>query len=26
VAVASFVLTFLFWKTVNRKGWAWGLL
>jgi len=26
VAVASFALTFLFWKTVDRKGWAWGLL
>ena len=26
VAVASFALTFLFWKTVDRKSWAWGLL
>ena len=26
VAVASFALTFLFWKTVDRKSWTWGLL
>ena len=26
VTVASFATTFLFWKTVARKGWAWGLL
>jgi 4-amino-4-deoxy-L-arabinose transferase-like glycosyltransferase len=26
VAVASFALTFLFWKTVDRKSWAWALL
>jgi 4-amino-4-deoxy-L-arabinose transferase-like glycosyltransferase len=26
VAVGSFALTFLFWKTVDRKSWAWGLL
>jgi len=26
VAVASFAITFLFWKTVDWKGWAWGLL
>jgi 4-amino-4-deoxy-L-arabinose transferase-like glycosyltransferase len=26
VAVASFAIIFLFWKTVDRKGWAWGLL
>ena len=26
VAVASFAVTYLFWKTVDRKGWAWGLL
>jgi 4-amino-4-deoxy-L-arabinose transferase-like glycosyltransferase len=26
VAVASFATIFLFWKTVDRKGWAWGLL
>jgi len=26
VATASFATTFLFWKTVDRKGWAWGLL
>jgi 4-amino-4-deoxy-L-arabinose transferase-like glycosyltransferase len=26
VAVASFAVIFLFWKTVDRKGWAWGLL
>jgi hypothetical protein len=26
VAVASLVLSFLFWKTVDRQGWAWGLL
>ena len=24
MAVASFVLTFLFWKTVDRKSWLWG--
>jgi 4-amino-4-deoxy-L-arabinose transferase-like glycosyltransferase len=26
VAVFSFGLTFLFWKTFDRKSWAWGLL
>ncbi|NPV57331.1 MAG: glycosyl transferase [Anaerolineae bacterium] len=26
VAVASFGLTFVFWKTVDCKGWAWGIL
>ena len=26
VAVASFALTFLFWKTVDRKSWAWALM
>ena len=26
VAVGSFAITFIFWKTVDRKGWAWGLL
>jgi 4-amino-4-deoxy-L-arabinose transferase-like glycosyltransferase len=26
VAVVSFATTFIFWKTVDRKGWAWGLL
>lgn len=26
IAVASFALTFLFWKTVDRKSWVWGLL
>jgi 4-amino-4-deoxy-L-arabinose transferase-like glycosyltransferase len=26
VAVASFALTFLFWKTLDRKSWAWPVL
>jgi 4-amino-4-deoxy-L-arabinose transferase-like glycosyltransferase len=26
VAAASFALTFLFWKSVDRKSWTWGLL
>lgn len=26
VAVAIFAVTFLFWRTVDRKGWWWGLL
>jgi 4-amino-4-deoxy-L-arabinose transferase-like glycosyltransferase len=26
VAVASFAVTFVFWKTIQRQGWAWGLL
>ena len=26
VAVASFAVVFAFWKGVDRKGWAWGLL
>jgi len=26
VAVVSFALTFAFWKTVDRKGWGWGIL
>jgi 4-amino-4-deoxy-L-arabinose transferase-like glycosyltransferase len=26
VAVASFGLAFIFWKTIDRKGWAWGIL
>ncbi len=26
VAVGSFVITFIFRKTVDRNGWAWGLL
>jgi 4-amino-4-deoxy-L-arabinose transferase-like glycosyltransferase len=25
VAMTSFALIFLFWKTVNRKGWVWGI-
>ena len=25
-AVGAFAVTFLFWQTVDRKGWAWGLL
>ena len=25
-AVGAFAVTFLFWKTVDRRGWAWGLL
>jgi 4-amino-4-deoxy-L-arabinose transferase-like glycosyltransferase len=26
VAVAAFALTFLFWKTIDRKEWWWGLV
>jgi 4-amino-4-deoxy-L-arabinose transferase-like glycosyltransferase len=26
VAVASFATVFIFWQTVDRKGWVWGLL
>jgi 4-amino-4-deoxy-L-arabinose transferase-like glycosyltransferase len=26
VAVAIFGVTFLFWKTIDRKGWGWGIL
>lgn len=26
VAVASFLTVFVFWKTIDRKGWGWGLL
>jgi 4-amino-4-deoxy-L-arabinose transferase-like glycosyltransferase len=26
VAVGSFAVTFLFWKTIDRKDWWWGLL
>jgi 4-amino-4-deoxy-L-arabinose transferase-like glycosyltransferase len=25
-AVSVFIVTFVFWKTLERKGWAWGLL
>jgi 4-amino-4-deoxy-L-arabinose transferase-like glycosyltransferase len=25
-AVSVFAVTFVFWKTLDRKGWAWGLL
>ncbi len=25
-AVSVFIVTFAFWKTLERKGWAWGLL
>jgi 4-amino-4-deoxy-L-arabinose transferase-like glycosyltransferase len=26
VAAISFALLFIFWKTVDRKGWSWGIL
>lgn len=26
VAVASFITVFVFWKTIDRKRWAWGIL
>ena len=26
VAVAAFAVTFLFWKTIDRGGWGWGIL
>jgi 4-amino-4-deoxy-L-arabinose transferase-like glycosyltransferase len=26
VAVGTFAVTFLFWKTIDRKGWGWGIL